>query len=81
MLVDTMLEYVTWEQVIIVLLTALWLVKVVQVILLRVRMLRRTNRLKDTLDKAELENAAMKAKLHSSLCPEEYDVFMQECVD
>ena len=81
MLVEKMLEYVTWEQVVIVLLTALWLVKVAQVIMLRLRMHRRTERLENGLADVQMQNSAMKAKLHSTLCPEEYDAFMSECVD
>ena len=81
MLVEKMLEYVTWEQVIIVLVTALWLIKVIQVMSLRVRMHRRTSRLEGSLAVVNLENSAMKAKLHSSLCPEDYEAFMGECVE
>jgi hypothetical protein len=81
MLVERMLEYVTWEQAIIVLMTALWLVKVAQVILLRMRMHCRTTRLEGSLAVVNLENSAMKAKLHSSLCPEDYEAFMGECVE
>lgn len=81
MLVEKMLQYVTWEQVLIVLLIALWLIKVVQVILLRLRMHRRTSQLEASLGATSLQNAAMKAKLHSSLCSEDYEAFMVECVD
>lgn len=88
MLIEKMLEYVSWEQVLVVLFVGLWALRTIQVFLLRFRMSRvrrdwgeEVDDLADELETVRMKAAAMRAKLHTVLDDDTYDTFMSECVD
>jgi len=73
-----MLEYVTWEQVLVVLFVGLWLLRTIQVVSLKRRTTSKIDSLKEELGEVLEENAAMRAKLHSTLDAHDYDCFTEE---
>ena len=88
MLVEKMLEYVTWEQVLIVLFVGLWLIRTIQVLLLRTRLARvrrhwgeEVDELTDQLEDERMENSALRAKLQTVLDEETWERFKDEFLE